>query len=114
MHGLRLARDKVAFTRITPPITPLTTYGFGLPGFYAAKSTRKQSIRRQKPRKAPKITQKTVSGVFGTLSNIFVTTLEISATAFCILSAIKVAPAPAPPTATVETKAPPPETTAPL
>ena len=47
--------------------TPLTTYGFGLPGFYAAKSTRKQSIRTQKPRKVRKITQKIRILAFGSV-----------------------------------------------
>ena len=51
--------------RISLLTTPLTTYGFGLPGFYAAKSTRKQSIRTQKPRKARKITQKIRFLAFG-------------------------------------------------
>ena len=48
------------------PTTPLTTYGFGLPGFSAAKSTRKQSIWTQKPRKSRKITQKIRFLAFGT------------------------------------------------
>ena len=52
--------------RISLLTTPLTTYGFGLPGFYAAKSTRKQSIRTQKPRKARQITQKIRFLAFGT------------------------------------------------
>ena len=42
--------------RVSLMTTPLTTYGSGLPGLHAAKSTRKQSIRTQKPRKAHKIT----------------------------------------------------------
>ena len=61
LHGA-----KVKWTRIMPLTTPSTTYGFGLPGFYAAKSTRKQSIRTQKPRKVRKITQKIRIFAFGT------------------------------------------------
>ena len=52
--------------RVSLLTTPLTTYGFGLPGLHAAKSTRKQSIRTQKPRKARKITQKIRILAFGT------------------------------------------------
>ena len=51
--------------RVSLLTTPLTTYGFGLPGFYAAKSTRKQSTRTKKPRKARKITQKIRYLAFG-------------------------------------------------
>ena len=51
--------------RVSLLTTPLTTYGFGLPGFSAVKSTRKQSIRTQKPRKARKITQKIRFLAFG-------------------------------------------------
>ena len=51
--------------RVSLLTTPLTTYGFGLPGFSAAKSTRKQSIRTQNPRKARKITQKIRFLAFG-------------------------------------------------
>ena len=51
--------------RVSLPTTILTIYGFGLPGLHAAKSTRKQSIRTQKPRKARKITQKIRILAFG-------------------------------------------------
>ena len=51
--------------RISLLTTPLTTYGSGLPGFSAAKSTRKQSTRTKKPRKARKITQKIRYLAFG-------------------------------------------------
>ena len=51
--------------RVSLLTTPLTTYGFGLPGFYAAESTRKQSIRTQKPRKARQIKQKIRFLAFG-------------------------------------------------
>ena len=54
--------------RVSLLTTPLTTYGFGLPGFYAAKSTRKQSIRTKKPWKSRKITQKIRFLAFGNWS----------------------------------------------
>ena len=63
LAGFTIWRKSMRFSLLT---TALTIYGFGLPGFYAVKSTRKQSIRTKKPRKARKITQKIRFLAFGT------------------------------------------------